>query len=105
MAQPEQQSWPSILNVRTWEDLKEVVKGMLATRERDIQNFVNLQRIYVAGRKVSKIPASSADYDPDTDYIGDQNYANDAGTYYFYLLVDDGAGSAVWTRTLLDSAW
>lgn len=66
-------------------------------RESDITEFNNLNRRFIAGRKVDKIPSASSDVAESA--VGDFNVTKD----YAYFCVDD-AGSAVWRRIAL-SAW
>lgn len=84
--------------VRNEADLYTLARYILKERENDINDFNNLQNIFMAGRKVGKIPTGSADV-LATDRVGDFNY--DAS--YLYILVDNG-GTAVWRRSTL-SAW
>lgn len=65
-------------------------------REEDVSDFANLKNVFIAGRKVGKIPTGSADT-TDTDRIGDFNYDAD----YMYLCVDDNG--ATWRRATLRS--
>lgn len=84
--------------VRNEADLYTLARYILKERTNDINDFNNLQNIFMAGRKVGKIPTGSADV-LATDRVGDFNY--DAS--YLYILVDNG-GTAVWRRSTL-SAW
>lgn len=84
--------------VRTEADLYTLARYILKERENDINDFNNLQNIFMAGRKVGKIPTGSADIAP-TDRIGDFNFSDT----YLYLVVESG-GNAVWRRSAL-SAW
>lgn len=61
----------------------------------DIPDFTNLVNVFVSGRKVPKIPSSSADV-VKTDTINDMNW--DAS--FLYILVDN-AGTAVWRRVAI----
>jgi hypothetical protein len=76
-----------------------LINTILQTRERDIQDYLNLPEQFIGGRKVDKIPTSSADYDPTTDLVGDRNW----DTNYEYMLVADGVGGSVWRRITLAS--
>jgi hypothetical protein len=94
-------SWQMALdNNATLPQVIELINSILQTRERDIDDFFNLPNQFIGGRKVDKIPTSSADYVPATDQVGDFNFS----LTYLYLLVDNGAGSAVWRRAAL-SVW
>ena len=96
-----QVSWPQVLSFDAQkQDIINTLNSVLSTRERDIQDYFDLPQQFIGGRKVSKIPTSSADYNSDTDLVGDVNY----DLSYLYILVDNGAGSAVWRRVSL-SAW
>lgn len=75
----------------------EVVQEIVNAREEDIEAFGNLPNIFVSGRKVGKIPTSSADV-VATDNVGDINY--DAS--FLYILVDN-AGTFVWRRVAIAS--
>lgn len=87
-------------------DISATLEGLLSafrfiSRERanDIQDFNNLQNIFMSGRKVGKIPASSVDVAAD-DHIGDFNITKD----FRYDCVSDGAGGAVWRR-IAEATW
>ena len=69
-------------------------------RDKDIIAFNRLPSIYAEGRKVGKIPTTSADV-VVADRIGDFNITDS----YRYDLVDDGSGGAVWVRTTVDNSW
>lgn len=95
-----QVSWPQTLPLNpTQRDVVDTLNAVLATRERDIQDYFDQPNQFILGRKVSKIPTSSADYVASTDLVGDINY----DTNYLYILVSNGLGSAVWRRVALAS--
>ncbi len=80
----------------TTEALLLSVRRIIEERNSDVQNFNNLNQVFMSGRKVGKIPTSSADV-VATDRVGDFNY--DAS--YLYLCVDDSG--AEWRRVALAS--
>jgi hypothetical protein len=69
------------------EEFNDIVVG---SREDDIREFNNLNSRFVAGRKVSKVPANSADV-VASDKDGDIIYTPTA----IYVLLND-SGSLVW---------
>lgn len=81
---------------KTLEDVISVLIYIVKERRYDVLDFNNLQNVFMSGRKVGKIPASSADID-DTDRVGDFNYDPD----YLYIVVDDSG--AAWRRIALSS--
>jgi hypothetical protein len=86
-----------IMTLRTEDDLFVLGRYILKERSNDINDFNNLQNIFMRGRKVGKIPTGSADISAD-DRLGDFNYNNN----YLYIVVDN-AGSAEWRRVSLSS--
>lgn len=87
-----------IMTLRTNDDLFVLGRYILKERANDINDFNNLENIFMRGRKVGKVPTGSADIST-TDRIGDFNYDDS----YLYLVVDSG-GNAVWRRIGL-STW
>ncbi len=81
----------------TQDDVKEQLRQITNIRKDDITVIKNLPQSYIYGRKVGKIPTSSADV-VSTDKIGDVSY----DINYIYILVNN-AGTAVWRRTALGS--
>lgn len=77
-------------------DVKELLRSITEERTNDIRDFDNLQNKFMAGRKVGKIPANSADIDP-TDRLGDFNTDAD----YLYIVIDDSG--AAWRRVALST--
>lgn len=75
-----------------------VLRLITRFRQEDIGDFTNLQNVFMAGRKVGKVPTGSADVTAD-DRVGDFNYS----TTFLYILVDN-AGTATWRRVAL-AAW
>jgi len=64
-------------------------------REEDVEDFSNLNNVFISGRKVGKVPTGSADI-AVTDRIGDFNF--DAN--FIYICVDDSG--AAWRRVTLE---
>ncbi len=85
-------NWPVFNELK----IPDFMKFIVRERSNDVSEFNSLAEKFVSGRKVGKIPASSADVDP-TDRIGDVNW--DAN--YLYILVDNTG--AVWRRATLGS--
>jgi len=75
-------------------DLARFCREVARVREEDVSDFNNLPNIFMQGRKVGKIPASSAD--TIDNRIGDFNYDAD----YLYICVND-SGSAAWRRVAI----
>lgn len=75
------------------DNVTDALQNISRTRQDDQTQWNNLQNIFIAGRKVNKVPASSTDI-VGTDNIGDYN----ATASYLYLCVNDGSGNAVWRR-------
>lgn len=86
-----------ILKDPTLKGIFEWLKYVVRSRSEDIQEFNNLQNIFVGGRKVPKIPSASNDVTAE-DKIGDISYDAD----YLYILIDDSG--AAWRRATL-GAW
>lgn len=82
---------------KTLEDIKEQLLQIANIRKDDITLINNLPNIFIGGRKVGKIPTSSADIAP-TDRVGDVNY----DVNYLYIVIDN-AGTATWRRATLGS--
>lgn len=91
-------NYPSF-NLDRPQDVNSLLHFVVKERRNDVLDWINLPQQYLSGRKVNKIPASSADVDPATDRVGDMNYT----TTYLYILVDN-SGVAVWRRVAL-GAW
>lgn len=81
----------------TLEDVKNQLRQICNTRKDDITQISILNSIFIAGRKVGKIPTASNDV-VATDRIGDVNYDAD----YFYILIDN-SGTPEWRRASLGS--
>lgn len=79
------------------QDVRDQLQQITHIRKDDITQIQNLPNVFVGGRKVGKIPTSSADM-AATDRIGDQNY--DAN--YLYILINN-SGTAEWRRASLGS--
>lgn len=84
--------YPSNIRADT-QSLFETLQQIVRLRPQDTQAFGNLANIFIAGRKVNKVPANSADV-ADTDVIGDVNFTKD----FIYSCVSDGSGGSVWRR-------
>lgn len=74
------------------ESFKTVLDFITRERGNDITDRNNLPNIFMSGRKVGKVPASSTDI-AATDRFGDFNYT----TAYMFLCVSDGS-TATWRR-------
>jgi len=81
----------------TLDDVKLQLQDITRTRKDDIALIQNLPNVFISGRKVGRIPTSSADV-ISGDKIGDFNYDID----YIYILVNN-AGTGVWRRAALGS--
>lgn len=79
----------------TLDDVKQHLREIENVRKDDITQVSNLVNIFVSGRKVGKVPASSLDV-TDGDKVDDINW--DAS--YLYILVDN-AGVGEWRRASL----
>lgn len=66
-------------------------------RGNDITQFNSIYQTFIMGRKVGKIPTSSADV-ATTDRLGDVNWTSS----YLYILVDN-SGTPSWRRVALSS--
>lgn len=66
-------------------------------QEEDLSDFDNLPQRFIGGRKITRIPSSSADV-VSADLEGDINY--DASFLYILL---DSAGTLVWRRVAISS--
>lgn len=84
--------------INTEKDVVPALRQIQRLREaEDIVDWNNLPQIYMSGRKVGKIPGSSADVTTG-DKIGDFNYT----ASFMYLLVDD-SGTPAWRRITLST--
>lgn len=83
----------------TVEDLGTALRAITRLRQQDVADFNNLPNVFISGRRVGKIPTSSADV-ADTDKVGDVSFALD-GSYVYYLI--SNAGVASWRRVALAS--
>ena len=79
-------------------NVTDTVQQICRLRLDDITDRNNFPNIFVSGRKVNKIPASSTDV-ATTDCTGDVNYDSN----YFYYLVNVG-GTNVWRR-IASASW
>jgi len=78
--------------VQTLEDVIDVLRQVVFIRKDDIIQARNLPQVFVQGRKVGRVPSSSADIIAG-DKIGDFNVTT---TYAYYLV--DNAGTGEWVR-------
>lgn len=76
----------------------DVLLQITRLRKEDVQEITNLNNIFISGRKVGRVPTSSANV-IDGDRVGDVNY----DLNYLYLLSTDGVTPA-WRRIAL-VAW
>lgn len=83
------------------EDQKEFMRFAIKERINDVNDFNNLNKVFMYGRIVGKVPVGAADISA-TDRVGDTNF--DFATGYMYRVVDD-AGTAVWARVALETVW
>lgn len=81
------------LGVDTEKDRTEVLRDIVNIRKDDIIQAKNLPQTYILGRKVGRIPASSADVIAG-DKVGDFNVTL---THAYYLI--DNAGTGTWVRS------
>ncbi len=81
----------------TLPDVIEQLRQITSIRKSDITTISQITSSFISGRKVGKIPSSSADVDV-TDKVGDVNYT----ASYFYILIDN-SGTPAWRRVALGS--
>lgn len=84
-------------NISNQKDMHELLTYIQKERRNDVNDFTNLNNVFISGRKVGKIPTGAADISV-TDRVGDFNF--DAS--YIYICVDNSG--AEWRRVAL-SAW
>ena len=76
------------------EDILRFLDFVRQERVTDLQDWDNLPKRFVSGRKVNKIPTSSSDVTSE-DILGDINYT----TSFLYILVYDNINNLnVWRR-------
>lgn len=75
----------------------EQLRQITSLRKQDITAISQITGSFVSGRKVGKIPSSSADV-AASDKVGDVNYT----ASYLYILVDN-SGTPAWRRVALSS--
>lgn len=80
----------------TLSDIQEIINYIMKERKNDVNDFNNLNNIFISGRKVGKIPTGATDI-VATDRLGDFNYDAD----YLYICVDNSG--AEWRRVALSS--
>lgn len=86
-------SYPKVQD-NTLSEVIKVIEYITKERKNDVNDFNNLNKIFISGRKVGKIPTGSSDI-ASTDRLGDFNFDAD----YLYLCVDDSG--AAWRRVAL----
>ena len=83
----------------TLESALESIKQIVRLRNtEDVSEVSNFNNIFIRGRKVNKVPTSSADVVAGTDCIGDFN----ATATFLYILIDN-SGTIEWRRVALSS--
>ncbi len=82
----------------TLKELQEQFRLVCGIRKDDITQFNNLTQQFIAGRKVGKVPSSSADVVPATDKLSDFNVT---ATFAYFLI--DNAGTPEWRRVAVGS--
>jgi len=87
-----------VLKDQTPQGIFEWLKFVVRARTDDVQEYNNLSNVFISGRKVGRIPTSSADVIAG-DKIGDFS----VDTTYAYFLVDN-SGTGVWRRVAV-GAW
>ena len=94
-----QNSYPIISDSK---DVLKFIREITRLRqEEDIPNFLNLNKVFVAGRVTERIPSSA------TDVIAGDNSGDivtDVANGFEYKLVDN-AGTFIWDRRVLDTSW
>ena len=84
-------------SAETLEEVRTQLRQITNIRKDDITQIWNISSQFIMGRKVGRIPTSSANV-IDGDRVGDVNWT----TSFFYILVDN-AGTATWRRVALSS--
>lgn len=79
------------------EEVKRQLSQICHTRKDDITQVNSMNSTFITGRKVGKIPASSADVIP-SDKLNDFNWDNS----FLYILIDN-SGTPLWRRATLNS--
>lgn len=67
-----------------------VLRLIVRERKTDVNDFNNLNNVFMSGRKVGKVPTGAADI-TDGDRVGDFNY----DPSYLYIVVNN-SGTAQW---------
>ena len=78
-------------------ELPRIVRFIQQERKNDVNDFTNLNNRFISGRKVARIPSSSADVIRG-DVVGDFNVTD---TYAYFLI--DNSGTAEWRRVAVGS--
>ncbi len=84
-------------NATNLTDIIEQLRQITSIRKSDITTISQITASFISGRKIGRVPSSSADV-LATDKVGDINYT----ASFLYILVDN-AGTPVWRRTALSS--
>jgi hypothetical protein len=82
----------ALLDIFSW------IRFVTEERKNDVNDFNNLNQVFISGRKVGKIPTGASDVNPAKDRVGDFNYTPS----YLYILTDN-AGTATWRRVALST--
>lgn len=78
-------------------DIYRAFLDVVRIRREDVIDYNNLDKKFILGRKVSRVPSSSTDV-LDTDREGDVSMTSS----YLYVLIDN-AGTLAWRRVALSS--
>lgn len=88
---------PSDVKGKAIEKVIEVIDFVTRQRVQDVREWDNLPQRFILGRKVGRVPSSSADVIAG-DKVGDFNVT----ATYAYFLIDNG-GTAAWRRVAVSS--
>jgi len=85
-------TYPS-LTTKDTEDLAKALQQIIRIRKEDVQDYDNLNNVFISGRSVGRVvPTTSADV-LDTDRLGDILFT---ATYIYNLI--DNSGTLEWRR-------
>lgn len=90
-------TWPYFDDNFDIGDAKDWMRQVSNLRKDDIAQVDNMTSIFLTGRKVGKVPSSSADVNAD-DRLNDFNWS----ASYLYVLIDN-SGTPEWRRASLGS--
>lgn len=94
--------YPIIQRSPTIQDIENWCNTVTRLREEeDLSDFLNLQNVFMAGRKVGKIPTSNSDTSVD-DREGDFSFSSDGTSLY---VVVNASGTIKWGKISIDTAW